>query len=74
MPTTREDAVRFAMAEIQRSTDWQEVQHAMADDSRIRAWAVAEAGGEDGDLVSVSHSVISEAETRLGSKVPASFA
>lgn len=67
---TREDAVAFAASVIRRSTDWQQVQDAMANNDRIRAWLDAEEGGE----LSAYQSVIREAEERLGDKLPENYA
>ena len=71
--TTREDAVEFAMAMMPDVRDWQEIQHAMADDDRIAAWVEAEAGGDLHAIIGVCQSVISEAEERMGNALPPSY-
>lgn len=66
--TNRELAVRYAMGEIRRSTDWQEVQEAMANHDEIRPWL-----DETGDPVGLAQSIIREAEGRLGDDLPRGY-
>lgn len=72
--TTRPYVVEFAMSVCRHSTDWQQVQDAMVNNSRIRDWLEAEAGGDDMEILSIAQSVIHEAEERLGDKLPLNYA
>lgn len=60
---TREAAIRFAMREIVRSTDWQEVENALANDTVFGPWL-------SGDATLPAQSIIREAEDRLGDQIP----
>lgn len=65
----RTTAVRFAESVIMRSTDWQQVEDALANDDRFGAWLDA-----SGEPMQLAQSIIREAEERLGNKAPAGYA
>ena len=62
-------AVRYAKGVIKTSTDWQQVQDALANHSRIRAWLDATYG----DDVAGCQSIIREAEEQLGDDLPPDY-
>ena len=66
----REKAVNYSMGIIMRSTDWQEVQHALADHDSFGPWLSDTYGDAD---VSECQSIINEAEERLGDRMPANY-
>ena len=65
----RPRAVRFAMDEIMRSTESQEVEHALANHAEFGPWL----HNECGDGLATAQAIISEAEEKLGSKMPAAY-
>lgn len=61
----KEAAIHFAMRQILRASDWQDVQHALADHPRFGPW-LDEGGNANVD----AQAIICQAERRLGNQVP----
>jgi hypothetical protein len=66
-----EQAIDYAQKIILRSTDWQEVQHALANHRSIGPWLRARM--TDDDDLSEIQAIIREAEERLGDDLPLSY-
>jgi hypothetical protein len=64
MPDTREQAIVFTMRVLERASDWQDGQDALANSS-FADWLEA-----TGDALAEAQSIIREAEERLGARLP----
>jgi hypothetical protein len=62
----RERAIRFAMDVLRAATDWEEGQHALADNDEFGPWLERDYG----DSLDEVQAIIREAEKRLGVDLP----
>lgn len=63
------NAVRYAEQAVQNAKDWQEVQHALAEHPVHGPW-IRSIAMDDMDCAKIAQEVISEAEEKLGDRVP----
>lgn len=66
----REQAVQYAMRVIQRSKDHQEVEREIVNNDKFGPWIEAEFGD---DNIAPVQAIVSEAEERLGNKMPGDY-
>jgi hypothetical protein len=66
------NAVKFAATAVMRSSDWQEVQHELANSSP-HAEYISEIAVDDEDWCDISVSIIREAEESLGRRIPSGY-
>lgn len=63
------NAVRFAEQIIQRATDWEDAQHALAEHQVHGPW-IRSIALDGMDCCKIAQEIISEAEENLGDRVP----